>query len=217
VILVNLLPHRERQRARRRRGFYAGLALSAALGAGVLAAAWSVLSQQVATQAARNAYLEAGIARLDLQIKDIAGLRAEMAELEARGRVVQTLQGRRNQSVRVLEALAARAPQGLQLLAVRQTGPALTLSGVALGSEHVAMLMREAIAPGSPFERAELVEVRAVAGLGSGTAGPAPRRYEFAMRLSLRAQADAAPVPGPGSGPAQGLLPAPRQTQEPAR
>ena len=206
---VNLLPHREARRRRLRRGFYAGMAASAGIGAVMVAAAWSLLSQQVASQAARNAYLEAGIARLDVQIRDIAGLRAEMAELEARGRIVQSLQSRRNASVKVLTALAEQAPAGLKLVSVRQTGPVVAVSGLALSSEHVAVLMRVATAAASPFERAEIVEVRALPAGAAAAPAPTPggaegerRLFEFSLRLTLRSAEDlptatvAPPAPG---------------------
>lgn len=197
MMLVNLLPHREERRRRLRHRFFAGLAFSSMLGVLVVAGLWTVLSQQLAAQAARNAYLEAGIARLEAQIKDIAGLRAEMAELEARGRVVQSLQGRRNVSVQLLTALAEQAPAGLHFVAVRQTGPVVAVNGLALSSEHVSVLMRDATAAGSPFYRAELVEVRAAPASSGGARGPERRLLEFALRLHLRPEIDtAAPALG---------------------
>ena len=209
MIAVNLLPHREARRRRVRRGFYAGMAASAGVGAVGVALAWSLLSQQVAGQVARNAYLEAGIARLDVQIRDIAGLRAEMAELEARGRIVQSLQSRRNASVKVLTALAEQAPAGLKLVSVRQTGAVVAVSGLALSSEHVAVLMRDATAATSAFERAEIVEVRALPAGAAAAPAPTPggaegerRLFEFSLRLTLRSAEDlpsataAPPAPG---------------------
>ena len=209
MIAVNLLPHRDARRRRLRRGFYAGMAASAGIGAVVVALAWSLLSQQVASQVARNAYLEAGIARLDVQIRDIAGLRAEMAELEARGRIVQSLQSRRNASVKVLTALAEQAPAGLKLVSVRQTGPVVAVTGLALSSEHVAVLMRDATAATSPFARAEIVEVRALPAGAAAAPAPTPggaegerRLFEFSLRLTLRSAEDlpsatvAPPAPG---------------------
>ena len=200
MILVNLLQHREARRRRLRRRFLAGLAFSSMLGVVVVAGLWTALSQQIAAQASRNAYLEAGIARLDVQIKDISGLRAEMAELEARGRVVQSLQARRNVSVQLLTALADQAPAGLQFVSVRQTGQVVAVSGLALSSEHVAVLMRDATAAGSPFERAELVEVRATQAGSAATRSPDRRLVEFTLRLTLRPEIDtatAAPAAAP--------------------
>ncbi len=200
MILVNLLPHRAERRRRLRRTFFAGLAFSSMFGAVVVAGLWAALSQQIAVQASRNAFLEAGIARLDVQIKDISGLRAEMLELEARGRVVQSLQARRNVSVQLLSALAEQAPAGLQFASVRQTGQVVAVSGLAMSSEHVAVLMRDATAAGSPFERAELVEVRATQAGSAATRSPDRRLVEFTLRLTLRPEIDtatAAPAAAP--------------------
>ena len=192
MILFNLLPHREERRRRLRRRFAAGLALGSVFGAVVVGGLWSALSQQVAAQAARNAFLEAAIARLDAQIRDIASLRAETAELEARGRVVQSLQERRAASVHLLTALAEQTPAGLQLLSARQTGRMVVVSGLAVSSEQVAALMRDATLTGSPFERAELVEVRASPAANGSARGADRRLLEFALRLNLRPELDSA-------------------------
>ena len=77
MILVNLLPHRQRRRQERRRSFYVGLVASAALGLALVLAVQQGLDGLVRAQSARNATLDAGIARLDTQLRDIAALRRE--------------------------------------------------------------------------------------------------------------------------------------------
>jgi type IV pilus assembly protein PilN len=187
---VNLLPHREARRRRQRRAFYAGLAAAAGLGLLALLGLGTLLTGQVAEQAARNALLEAGIARLDAQIRDIAGLRTEIAALEARGRDVQLLQRGRNDAVRLLQALGESAPPGLQLQAMRQAGDLVEITGTAGSSDHVAALMRNATTPNSPFDRAELIELRSTAATGDEAA--AAPRFQFSLRLVWRPSAEPA-------------------------
>lgn len=191
-MLVNLLPHREARRRRQRRIFYAGLGAAAGLGLLVLLGVGALLTGQVAEQAARNALLEAGIARLDAQIRDIAGLRTEIAALEARGRDVQLLQRGRNDAVRLLQALGESAPPGLQLQAVRQAGELIEITGTAGSSDHVASLMRDATRASSPFERAELIELRS-AGISADDAS-ATARYQFSLRLAWRQPVEPPPA-----------------------
>ena len=192
MILINLLPHREARRAQRKRAFFIGLGGSFAGGLLIAALWYTTLQQVTAAQNERNAFLRAEIARLDAQIKDIAGLRAETAELEARGRVVQSLQERRAVSVHLLTALAEQTPAGLQLLSARQTGRVVVVSGLAVGSEQVAALMRDTTVASSPFERAELVEVRASPVANGAGRGADRRLLEFALRLNLRPELESA-------------------------
>jgi type IV pilus assembly protein PilN len=83
VILINLLPHREAKRRQRKQSFFVGLGAFALLGAVVVGLWYSVLQQMTSAQESRNSFLNAEIARLDAQIKDIATLRTEIEALKA--------------------------------------------------------------------------------------------------------------------------------------
>ena len=78
MILINLLPHREEKRRQRKRAFFATLAECAVLGLVVAGIWYAVLQQMTSAQQARNDFLKSEISRLELQIKDIAALRAEI-------------------------------------------------------------------------------------------------------------------------------------------
>jgi type IV pilus assembly protein PilN len=78
VILINLLPHREERRKRRKTAFFAGLGVSAVVGLAITALIYVVLLQLTTEQQGRNQYLKAEIDRLEIQIKDIANLRSEI-------------------------------------------------------------------------------------------------------------------------------------------
>ena len=64
-----------------------------------------VVQQLISGQQQRNAFLQTEIAKLDMQIKDIASLKAEIASLKARQKAVEDLQIDRNVPVHVLNEL----------------------------------------------------------------------------------------------------------------
>eukprot|EP01136_Pigoraptor_vietnamica_P015486 Opistho-1_new@58721 len=96
MILINLLPHREERRQRRKKAFFVGLGVAAAAGIAIAALWYLVLQQMISTQQERNAYLTAEIKKLEEQIKDIATLKAEIDSLKARQKAVEDLQTDRN-------------------------------------------------------------------------------------------------------------------------
>ena len=115
MILINLLPHREERRKRRKQAFFVGLAAAAGLGLGIVAIWYLVLQQMISAQQDRNAFLKAEITRLETQIADIATLRAEIDALKARQKVVEDFQTDRNMPVHLLNELVSQTPEGLYL------------------------------------------------------------------------------------------------------
>jgi type IV pilus assembly protein PilN len=191
VILINLLPHREEKRKRRKTAFYVGLALAAAVGVGVVALWFGVLQQLISTQQGRNQFLIAETRKLEIQIKDIATLKSEIEALKARQKAVEDLQSDRNTPVYLLDELVKQTPEGVYLTSIKQSGQTISLIGVAQTNERVSELLRNTSYNSPWLERPELVEIKAA---NVTTAGREQRRlFEFSMRLTLkRAQA---PVP----------------------
>jgi type IV pilus assembly protein PilN len=186
MIRVNLLPHREEKRKRRRQQFVVLAFLSGIAGAVVAGAVWFVLDREVSQQQQNVAYMKAEIAKLDKQIEEIRKIREETASLLAKKQVVESLQSNRSEPVQLLDQLLRQLPEGVYLKAVKQTGPKVNIVGYAQASARVSTLMRNLGA--SPYlENPELVEIKAV---------PAPdksgsRVNEFNMNISIkRAQAD---------------------------
>ena len=132
MILINLLPHREEKRRQRKRAFFATLGLSAVLGLLVAGIWYAVLQQMTAAQQARNEFLKAEIARLEVQIKDIATLKTEIEALKARQQAVENLQTDRNIPVHVLNDLVHQTPEGVYFTSMRQEGQMLTVSGIGI-------------------------------------------------------------------------------------
>jgi type IV pilus assembly protein PilN len=199
VILINLLPHREEKRRQRKRAFFATLVASALLGLVVAGVWYAALQQLTSVQQARNDFLKAEIGRLEIQIKDIATLRAEIEALKARQKAVEGLQTDRNTPVYLLDELVKQTPEGIYLTSVKQNGKVVLVSGMAQTNERVSEFLRNTLYNSPWLERPELVEIKTVTPApGSAAARDQRRLNEFSMRLTLKspvAPADAASAP----------------------
>ena len=181
MILINLLPHREEKRNRRKRAFFAGLGLSAVGGLLLVGLWYGVLDQMKSAQEERNAYLGSEIKKLEAQIKDIANLRAEIDALKARQKAVEDLQTDRNIPVHLLNELVKQTPEGVYLTAIKQSGRVVAVNGVAQSNERVSEFLRNTLYSSPWLEKPELVEIRA--GASQGGRG---RLYDFSMRLTIK-------------------------------
>ncbi len=192
MILINLLPHREEKRRQRKRAFFVGLG-ACALGGVVAAGLWfSVLQQMTSAQESRNDFLKAEIARLDIQIKDIATLRTEIEALKARQKAVEDLQTDRNVPVHLLDELVRQTPEGVYLTSIKQTAQVVAIVGVAQTNERVSEFLRNALYNSPWLEKPELVEIKSIS---QTTAGREQRRLsEFSMRVTLKRPQAAAPA-----------------------
>ena len=196
MILINLLPHREAARKKRKEQFVASAALSAVAGGALAFLASFLIQGQIDAQLARNAYLEQETAKLELQIKDIAGLRAEIASLKARQAAVENLQSDRNTPVHLLEKLVDRVPDGVYLLSAKQEGQSISFTGIAHSQERVSELLRNISVKNEWITRPELVEI--VATVQQVSSREQRRVYTFTVRTQLSRQeqkaGDAAPA-----------------------
>lgn len=200
MILINLLPHREAKRQARKRAFFSTLGLAALIGAGVLMLWYGLLQQMISTQEGRNAFLKTEIAQLDIKIKDIADLKAEIEALKARQNAVENLQTDRNVPVYLLNELVKQTPEGVYLTTVRQLGSVVTLTGKAETNERVSEFLRNTLYNSPWLERPELVEIKAAANPPGRAANPR-RLFDFSMKVYIKqpaAAADAASKPAAG-------------------
>ena len=201
MILINLLPHREAARKLRRDMF--NLSMGAAFLAGGLIAGGIFLwyQAQISEQQGRNQLLKSEITRLELQIKDIAGLEAEIAALRARQQAVEDLQSDRNVPVHLLTELSRQLPDGVFVSSMRQTNQSVTLQGVAQSNERVSDLLRN-LSKNTPwFSKPELVEI--VAGTVTLSPRDTKRVANFTMRVQLMRASEAekaAPPPPAAAG-----------------
>ena len=184
MILINLLPHREVARKRRRESFYLTLGLAALLGLALCVAAYAWYAAQIDSQRGRNTFLQAEITQLDAQIKDIATLQAEIAALKARQGAVEDLQGNRNLPVYLLSELVKQLPDGVYINSLKQENQTVLITGVAQSNERVSELLRN-LANNSPWlTKPELVEI--VAGTVALTQRDQRRVSNFTMRAELK-------------------------------
>jgi type IV pilus assembly protein PilN len=212
VILVNLLPHREERRKRRKAAFFIGLGVAAAAGLAAVGV-WYLLVQQLTdAQQQRNQFLSAEIGKLEVQIKDIATLKAEIESLKARQKAVESLQTDRNIPVHVLNELVRQTPEGIYFTSVRQDKQVLILSGIAQTNERVSELLRNTANNSEWLTRPELVEIK-VASLQAANREQ-KRLYEFSVRVSIKLPPD--PNAENAIPTAKGALPAGKGASAPA-
>jgi type IV pilus assembly protein PilN len=204
VILINLLPHREEKRKRRKVAFFLGLGLAAAAGLAIVGVWYVVLQQMTASQQQRNEFLSVEIRKLEVQIKDIATLRAEIDALKARQKAVEDLQIDRNVPVHVLNELVKQTPEGIYYRTIKQDGQVLNLSGVAQTNERVSELLRNTGNNSEWLMRPELVEIKAATVQAANR--EQKRLYDFSMRVSIKRPQDVdAKAAAAASAPAAGL------------
>ena len=193
MILINLLPHREEKRRQRKRAFFSALVGSAFVGVLVAGVWFAVLQQLTSAQQARNDFLKAEIARLDVQIKDIAMLRAEIEALKARQKAVEGLQTDRNMPVYLLDELVKQTPEGVYLTSVKQTGQTVLVTGMAQTNERVSEFLRNTLYNSPWLERPELVEIKTAAA-PTGAAGEPRQSRHHAAAVALHCSDDSTAV-----------------------
>ena len=180
MILINLLPHREAARKRRRDNFNAALGLSALAGAVIIGVGYLWYDAQISEQTARNAFLTHEIAVLDGQIKEIATLEAEIKALTERQKAVEDLQADRNLPVHLLNELVVQLPDGVFLTSLKQENQNILIQGQAQSNERVSELLRN-LANNTPWlSRPDLVEIVA------DNVALTPRDQRRVARFNLR-------------------------------
>ena len=183
MILINLLPHREAARKRRREAFYASLVASALAGVVVAGGIYVWYAAQISEQQGKNLVLSNEIKRLEGQIKEIATLQAEIAALRARQQAVEDLQADRNMPVHLLNEFVRQLPDGVYLTSLKQENQVVSIQGVAQSNERVSQLLRN-LGSNSPWlAKPDLVEITS----GSVALSPRDQRRvsNFTMKVRL--------------------------------
>ena len=183
MILINLLPHREAARKRRKEVFNASLIAAAGLGGIIAGAVFMWYQAVISAQQTTNVVLETEIKKLEAQIKDIAGLEAEIAALRARQQAVEDLQADRNLPVHLLTEIVNQLPDGVYISKLVQVNQLVTINGTAQSNERVSELLRN-LANNTPwFAKPQLVEI--VAGTVALTPRDLKRVSNFVIRVDL--------------------------------
>lgn len=161
MILINLLPHREAARKRRKEAFQATMFASFLVGLAIAGAIYWWFQIMITDQQNKNAFLQQEIKVLEGQIKEIASIEDEIAALRARQKAVEDLQSDRNLPVHLLTELVKQLPDGVYVTAIKQTGQTITMQGVAQSNERVSELLRN-LASNTPWlAKPELAEITA--------------------------------------------------------
>lgn len=194
MILINLLPHREVARKRRRDRFYGVLGASVLVGLLLTGGAYVWFDTQITTQQAKNQILQVEVTKLEVQIREISSLQGEIVALRARQQAVEDLQGDRNIPVHLLNELAHQLPDGVYLTSLKQENQSVTLQGMAQSNERVSELLRN-LGNNSPWlVKPELVEITAA----TVTLGARDQRRvaNFTMRVGLQRSSGASTAVG---------------------
>ena len=205
MILINLLPHREERRRRRKIAFFAGLGVAAVVGLAAVGAWYVVVQQMTDAQRGRNQFLQSEIAKLDAQIKDIATLKAEIGSLTARQKAVEDLQIDRNLPVHLLNELVKQTPEGIYFTTVKQDGQFLLISGIAQTQERISEFLRNTAYNSEWLVKPELIESKSTVLVGANR--EQKRLFDFSVRVAVKRPqdnrpADAASAPAASSAAA---------------
>lgn len=159
MILLNLLPHRELAREKRKVDFRNAIALSAIVGAGLTYAWISYTKMNIESQNYRNQMLTSEITKLDQEIVQVANLEKEIAALIARKKAVEDLQADRNLPVHLLAEFTRLIPEGMYLTSIKQEGQKITIAGVAQSNQRISELLTNLDTRSPWLEMPELIEI----------------------------------------------------------
>lgn len=199
MIRINLLPHREAARKRRKEVFFASLGAAALIGALVAGGVYLAYQAQITIQQSRNDVLTKENARLDAQIKEIASLQAEIAALKARQEAVESLQADRNLPVHLLNELVTKLPDGVYITSMLEESRRVTIRGVAQSNDRIAELLRSLTKESYWLSAPQLVEI---VGGGVTVAGQSRRVSNFAMTMTLLTAAESSKLRAAAGAPA---------------
>lgn len=161
MILINLLPHREEARKRRKEAFQATMFASLLCGLVIAGTVYWWFQMMITDQQSKNIFLQREIQVLEEQIKEIASIEDEIASLRARQKAVEDLQSDRNLPVHLLTELVKQLPDGVYITAIGQVGQTITMQGMAQSNERVSELLRN-ISNNTPWlDKPELSEITA--------------------------------------------------------
>ncbi|RYH50135.1 MAG: fimbrial protein [Alcaligenaceae bacterium] len=183
MILINLLPHREAARKRRKEAFQATMFASFLVGLAIAGGIYWWYQMMITAQQERNTFLQSEIKVLEGQIKEIATIEEEIASLRARQKAVEDLQSDRNLPVHLLNELVRQIPEGVYVTSIKQTEQVISMQGSAQSNERVSEMLRN-LTDNTPWlSKPELVEI--VASNIALTSRDQRRVFTFNLRFRL--------------------------------
>jgi type IV pilus assembly protein PilN len=194
MIRINLLPHREMRRERRKKDFVGLGVLTAIIAAAIVFLVGVYNSNQISRQEERNQFVKKKNEDLDAKIKEIASLRQEIEALKARQKAVEDLQSDRTVPVHILDELVKYTPEGIFFKQVKQEEKKLTLVGLAQSNEKVSELLRNLQGNTPWMERPELIEIKSAV-LPQPNGKESKKVFEFQLSTLIKSS----PAPSPNA------------------
>ena len=185
MILVNLLPHREEARLRRKQAFNALIGMAAVAGLVLGGLCWVYNSMRISDQEEVNAFIVAENARLAIKIKDVEGVEAEIAALRERQKAVESLQQERNDPVKLFNELSAKMPDGLYLNNISQNNEFVEVHGIAQSNERVSEFLRN-LRDSELLAKSPQLDETIVQDITLLSKNSKSRAYSFKMVLTLK-------------------------------
>ncbi len=161
MIRINLLPHRQLKRAEQQRQFNLMAVAVVVLGFAITFMGYTYINSDISSQNSRNQRLKDAIAKLDGDIKEIAGLKEKIDELKERIQAVESLQDNRSIAVSMLDEVARKLPEAVTLNSLKQVGDLVTFQGYADTNARVAELITN-LSQSKALLTPQLVEVAAL-------------------------------------------------------
>ena len=160
MILINLLPHRELARKKRKESFQVSMVAAALVGVAICGAIYLLYQYRLDQQEQRNTLLSTEIKVLDGKIAEVAKIDAEIEALKARQKAVEDLQSDRNLPVHLLNELVLQLPDGVYIEKLKQTDQTVQIQGIAQSNERVSELLNSLATKTPWLSKPELVEVK---------------------------------------------------------
>jgi type IV pilus assembly protein PilN len=157
MIRINLLPVKEAQRALGRRRQLSVGALSVAVALLMMLIPFMLQGRKIARLDGEMDQLQAEVAKLETQTKEVKELDKKRADLKAKLKIIEDLKLKRVGPVRILEDLGTAAPEKLWLVDFADVAGAATITGMALDNQTIAEFMRS-LQGSKYFYEVDLVE-----------------------------------------------------------
>lgn len=183
MIRINLLPHREMRRERRKKDFVGLIGVVAVAGLATAALVGFGINSQIEAQNERNGYIAAKNSELDTKISEIATLEKEIKSLLARQGAVESLQSNRTIPVHLFDELVTHVPEGVFLTKLSQSGRKVNVIGQAQTNERIADFLRNLASESPWMEKPELTKISLVKVRGRSR-NPDEERQLFEFRLN---------------------------------
>ncbi len=139
---INLLPWRDRARARRGKATVAGLLAAMALGIALVAMVGLWLERRIDARENQNRLLEQELATLGQRLAGARDLREQAERAAAHVALIRELRQLGLGTVRVLDALAQTLVEGIHYRRIERRGAMLDIAGIAESNAQIAGLMR---------------------------------------------------------------------------